>query len=147
MQTGEYIAQHSIKTSFAYKLHTLSINKKKNIVTSGGMVIRCEENISGIDFPIDTLIIRGVPNSMAEDYALSPAVLQWLRNQSIQVNRVCSVCTGSFFLAAGILDNHKATTHWERCDALQRRFPTIGIDTNSIFVKDSNVYTSAIYQA
>lgn len=143
-QATEYIAQHEINTSFTYKLHTLSISKKKNITTSGGMVIHCEENISGIDYPIDTLIVPGVPNALADVYTLPPGVLQWLHKQSVTARRICSVCTGSFFLAAtGILDNRKATTHWEKCDSLQKRFPVVKTDANSIFVKDGNVYTSA----
>ncbi|RWD93571.1 MAG: hypothetical protein EOS39_11540 [Mesorhizobium sp.] len=40
---------------------------------------------------------------------------------------VCSVCEGALLLArAGLLDGHKATTHWAFVDCL-RRFPAIEV--------------------
>jgi transcriptional regulator GlxA family with amidase domain len=57
---------------------------------------------------------------------------------------VASVCTGAFLLAeAGLLDGRRATTHWARCDALQRRFPAVRVERDPIFVRDGNVFTSA----
>jgi cyclohexyl-isocyanide hydratase len=42
---------------------------------------------------------------------------------------VCSVCEGALLLArAGLLDGHKATTHWAFTACLQS-FPEITVDT------------------
>jgi transcriptional regulator GlxA family with amidase domain len=54
------------------------------------------------------------------------------------------VCTGAFLLArAGLLEGRRATTHWAACRALQRRYPEVRVETEPIFVRDGNVYTSA----
>ncbi|NDW19387.1 helix-turn-helix domain-containing protein [Dysgonomonas sp. 216] len=143
-QALECIRANETEADCIYKLHTLSINKKKNISTSSGVAIRCLENITTVDYPIDTLIIPGVPNSKIEEYKLSGSVLKWICNQSVKVRRLCSVCTGSFFLAdAGVLSNKKVTTHWEKCNLLSNNYPDIEVDDNPIFIKDGNIYTSA----
>ncbi len=37
----------------------------------------------------------------------------------------------------------RATTHWEACAELARRYPRITVENDPIFVRDGNVYTSA----
>jgi len=143
-QALECIRENNIRANFSYRLHTLSVSRKKNVLTSSGLIIECPENIKTFDHPIDTLIVPGVPNSQIEEYKLPKNALDWIRNQLKKVRRICSVCTGSFFLAeAGILTNKKATTHWAKCSILNNKYPDIEIDSNSIFIKDGNVYTSA----
>lgn len=143
-QALEYLHVKENNTTFTYQLHTLSITKKKNIPTASGMTLHCTENIHTIDYPIDTLFIPGIPNSQTELYHLPEYVVRWLREQSLTVRRLCSVCTGSFFLAdAGILHGKKATTHWEKCAALSSNYPTVQVENNPIYLKDGNVYTSA----
>lgn len=143
-QTLEYIRVNRIKTEFTYKLHSLSIDKRINIRTASGMIIECPENIKSFNYSIDTLIVPGVPNSQIEEYQLPDNVLEWINRQSRKVRRICSVCTGSFFLAkAGILAHRKATTHWEKCDLLRNNYPYIQVDDDPIFIKDGNIYTSA----
>ena len=57
---------------------------------------------------------------------------------------MCSVCTGAFVLAeAGLLDGHRATTHWASCDRLAERYTDVSVERDPIFVRDGNVYTSA----
>ena len=54
------------------------------------------------------------------------------------------MCTGAFLLAeAGLLDGRRATTHWRHADTLARRFPRVTVDTEPIFVRDGDVWTSA----
>jgi transcriptional regulator GlxA family with amidase domain len=55
-----------------------------------------------------------------------------------------SVCTGAFVLgAAGLLDGHRVATHWQSCEALQRRFPRATVEPDPIFVRDGKLWTSA----
>lgn len=55
--------------------------------------------------------------------------LRYLREAAAGAKWVCSVCEGALLLArAGLLDGHKATTHWAFVDCLQR-FPKIDVDT------------------
>lgn len=58
--------------------------------------------------------------------------------------RVVSICTGAFVLAAaGLLDGHRATTHWQVADAFRRMFPRVELDPDVLFVEDGRMLTSA----
>ncbi|WP_029902242.1 GlxA family transcriptional regulator [Prevotella sp. 10(H)] len=135
---------HKRDLSDAYILHTLSAGKSKAVRTASGMTLQCEDYYNKTDYEIDTFFIPGMPNSMQHRYSLDKKVLQWINKQSKKVRRICSVCTGTFFLAeAGVLNGKNATTHWELCDKLQHDYPDIKVNAEPIFVKDGNTYTSA----
>ena len=55
--------------------------------------------------------------------------LKYLRQVAANAKWVCSVCEGALLLAqAGLLEGHKATTHWRFVKCLQR-FHGIDVDT------------------
>ena len=57
---------------------------------------------------------------------------------------ILSVCSGAFVLAeAGVLDGHRATTHWMHTDRLAAQYPGITVDPDVLFVEDRRVITSA----
>lgn len=59
-------------------------------------------------------------------------------------SRIASVCTGAFVLAAlGLLDGHRATTHWAHCRQLARRYPKVTVDPDALFVQDGRFITGA----
>ncbi|MEY8829247.1 GlxA family transcriptional regulator [Sedimentitalea sp. XS_ASV28] len=59
-------------------------------------------------------------------------------------DRICSVCSGAFVLAAaGLLNGRNAVTHWEDCEKITRDFPDINVNSDAIFLRDGNVWTSA----
>ncbi|MEV4538551.1 DJ-1/PfpI family protein [Asanoa sp. NPDC049518] len=59
-------------------------------------------------------------------------------------DRIASVCTGAFILAAaGMLDGKRATTHWKVAHELALRCPTCQVDPDAIYVRDGTTYTSA----
>jgi transcriptional regulator GlxA family with amidase domain len=67
-----------------------------------------------------------------------------VRRAAPRCRRIASVCTGAFVLAAaGILDDRRATTHWNSCARLAREFPRVRVEADPIFVEDGNVWTSA----
>ncbi|MGW7203192.1 GlxA family transcriptional regulator [Streptomyces sp. NPDC054837] len=58
--------------------------------------------------------------------------------------RIVSICTGAFVLAAaGLLDGHRATTHWQLADRFRAMFPHIALDPDVLFVDDGRILTSA----
>jgi transcriptional regulator GlxA family with amidase domain len=67
--------------------------------------------------------------------------LRYLRQIAAKATWVCSVCEGALLLArAGLLDHHKATTHWYFVACLQS-FPKIKVDTeHERFVVSRNAH-------
>lgn len=90
----------------------------------------------------DTLIVAGGPD-------MSPVIgnrklLAWLKTMSQRTRRIGSICTGAFALAeAGLLDDHRATTHWIDVDRLAKTYPKVQIDPDAIYVRDGKIFTSA----
>jgi transcriptional regulator GlxA family with amidase domain len=75
---------------------------------------------------------------------LPDAVLQALRLARARGQRILSLCTGAFVLAAaGLLDGRTATTHWSECADLARRYPRVRVDPGVLYVDEGDVLTSA----
>ena len=91
---------------------------------------------------LDTLIVSGGEGT--REAMQDVAVLDAIRDLSARARRTCSVCSGSFLLAAaGLLDGRRATTHWRRSEGFARLFPGIQLDADRIFVRDGKYWTSA----
>ncbi len=90
----------------------------------------------------DTVIMVG--GSGAHVPGSQPAITAMLRALAPRTRRIASVCTGAFYLAeAGILDDHRATTHWRFAPLLRSRFPTLAVDADRIYTRDRKIWTSA----
>ena len=90
----------------------------------------------------DTVVVPGIADTGS---APSRRVIAVLRAAAGRGARIASVCTGAFVLAAaGLLDGHRATTHWEDAAALARRYPAIDVDPNVLYVdNEGRLLTSA----
>jgi transcriptional regulator GlxA family with amidase domain len=92
--------------------------------------------------PIDTLVVPG--GFHVEDVTRDRALIHWIRRIAPRCRRVCSVCVGSFLLAAaGVLDGRRAATHWMHAPLLARRHSNVTVEPDAIFVRDGTVWTSA----
>lgn len=110
--------------------------------TSSGMTWNLARPLTSVRGPVDTLVVAGGDGTAAAlaDRELVGAVARVGR----RARRVTSVCTGAFLLAeAGFLAGRRATTHWDSCAALARRYPDVEVDPEPIFVRDGHVATSA----
>src|SRR5205807_5202184 len=91
---------------------------------------------------IDTLLVAG--GDAIEKDEVPFEVVRWLRMIAVGIRRIGSVCTGALLLGrAGMLDGRRATTHWNWCALLARKYPRTEVDPDPIFVRDGIVYTSA----
>ncbi|TQM16157.1 GlxA family transcriptional regulator [Pseudonocardia kunmingensis] len=111
------------------------------VTASSGLVIGTEQ-AGSVAGPIDTLMVAGgySTGQAAEDGAF----VRWLTGTAGSARRVTSVCTGAWLLArAGLLDGRRATTHWSVCEMLATRFPSVDVETDRIYVRDGDVWTSA----
>jgi transcriptional regulator GlxA family with amidase domain len=110
--------------------------------TSSGLTITPDANLSEAPTDIDTLIVAGGYGCV--DATADPVLIDWLRQASAGARRTASVCSGAFLLAqAGLLDGRRATTHWASADELAKRYPTVEVDPEPIFLRDGDVWTSA----
>jgi transcriptional regulator GlxA family with amidase domain len=109
---------------------------------SSGVSLNATRSIAtAAPFELDTLIVAGSPG--INNPASRPCV-DWLRQSTGGIRRVGGICTGVFLLAeAGLLDGCRAVTHWAFCDELARRYPTIKVDPDPIFLRDGRFYTTA----
>jgi len=72
------------------------------------------------------------------------AVVDALRRAHARGARLVSICSGAFALGhAGLLDGLPATTHWQYTDDLARRFPTVQVQPDVLYVDAGSILTSA----
>jgi len=115
--------------------------KKGPIPLSTGL-----ELVARADFkdssPADTLLIPGGRD--VNQVINQPEFMTYLNQRARQVNRIISICKGTFILAAaGLLDGKEATTHWRVADELAQQYPQVSVKSDAIFIQDDNIYTSA----
>lgn len=91
---------------------------------------------------VDTLLVPG--GVTARSYPLDHELLEWVRSTSQAADRVASVCTGTFLLAAaGLCNGKRVTTHWAYAPQLATNYPRLSVDPDPIFVRDGDLWTSA----
>lgn len=93
--------------------------------------------------PIGTLAVIG--GLAAPDVAVTnPELVAAIRCAAERAERVVSICTGAFFLAAaGLLDGRSATTHWREAGRLAAEYPAVRVEPDANYVRDGHVWTSA----
>ncbi len=124
----------------AYAPHVVA-QQAGPVVASAGLPLIAE----GLPLPqrnLDTLLVAG--GIGVHDVATDRQLQRWIVRRASRARRIASVCTGAFLLAAaGLLDGRRVTTHWRRCAELARRYPTLRVESDPIFVRDGEVWTSA----
>lgn len=104
-----------------------------------GLSVVVDQGLDAID-GADTVIVTGTGARVNAD----PRVLDALRRAAAGGRRIASICTGAFVLAqAGLLDGRPATTYWQYSEEMRRRFPTIDLRPDVLFVDDGEILTSA----
>ncbi|WP_037076006.1 GlxA family transcriptional regulator [Pseudonocardia spinosispora] len=84
-------------------------------------------------------IVDGYPRPFVDQ-----DVVAWLRLVGGRAGRIAAVCAGSHLAAeAGLLDGHRATTHWATVEQLAAAHPTVEVESDPIFVRSGRVWTSA----
>src|SRR5262249_30740549 len=110
--------------------------------TSSGLTVTPHGGLADAPADIDTMIVAGGPGCARA--AADPALTGWIARTSRVVRRTASVCTGAFLLAgAGLLEGRRATTHWAAAEELARMHPGVDVDSDPIFIRDGEIWTSA----
>jgi transcriptional regulator GlxA family with amidase domain len=91
---------------------------------------------------LTTLIIAG--GEGVEAAARNACTANFVRAVAKRGTRVASVCSGTILLAeTGLLDGKRATTHWQRARQFLARYPKVKLESDHIFVRDGNIWSSA----
>jgi transcriptional regulator GlxA family with amidase domain len=112
--------------------------KKGLYADTKGLQLMADTSLEELPFP-DMLV---VPGGFGVDTLLTnETVLDWVRNAHEHSQWTVSVCSGALLLgAAGLLNDKKVTTHWNRKTQLAAYCPQILEDR---YVLDGKVITSA----
>jgi len=91
--------------------------------------------------PYDSvLLVSGVESRKRRDSAL----VAWLRAAAPRTQRLGAVCVSSFLLAeAGLLDGKRVAAHRQFRDDLVRAHPKVRVSSESGWVQDGVIFTSA----
>ena len=125
-----------------YTVEIATNSRDLKVAGEGGLLsFLAQRRFPELKGPFDSLLlVCGVATRNARDAAL----FAWLRKMAPEVRRIGSVCVGAFLFAeAGLLDGKRATAHWKFGEELAKRYPRVRVESNPLWVKDGNIYTSA----
>jgi len=125
-----------------YSVEVVTNGKDVKVQGEGGVLsFVAESSYKALNENFDSLLlVCGLGTRNARDQAM----FAWLRRVAPTVRRLGSVCVGAFLLAeAGLLNGRRATSHWRFAKELGRRYPLVRVESEPVWVKDENIYTSA----
>lgn len=77
-----------------------------------------------------------------------PTLVSWIREQHQHGATLCSIGTGSYFLAeAGLLDDRVATTHWRYFDEFEQRYPKVRLQRKRFITHEDRLYCTGSVNA
>jgi transcriptional regulator GlxA family with amidase domain len=140
-RASRWLQESGRRETDAYRVEIIGLARGP-FAASSGLRVYADRRFSEVARGLDTLLISGGRGTWR--YRTYAPLLEWIRKQAGWVRRLGSVCTGAFFLAeAGLLDGHRATTHWGSCSLLAQRYPGVSVEADTIFVREGSLYTSA----
>ena len=117
------------------------------VTMTGGIGIQPSASITDIA-QTDLIFVPalwGNPNAIVRSH---PQVTAWLATQYANGATICSVGTGSYFLAdAGLLDGRTATTHWYYFDDFQKRYPRVKLQRKRFITHTDRLYCTGSVNA
>ncbi len=128
------------KLERCYEVTVIGLTRR-SFATESGIVFQPTATIENAP-KLDTLIVPGGCGLRGAE--TNRKVAAWILEKAKATRRVASVCTGLYGLAAtGLLDGRRVTTHWRWSADAAQRFPKLKLESNALFVKDGQFYTSA----
>lgn len=122
-----------------FKVITLS-HDRTPVIARAGLQLQADHSLK--DHPALSLLL--IPGGVIDEALSNPIIIRWLAAQRNCTPLIGSICTGAFLLAkAGLLNNLKATTHWEDIADLRDSFPLVNVCDNKRFIDEGDVITSA----
>ena len=129
-----------IATASGDPLYSLSVcGPAPSVMTDGGLRVEVPHGLDALA-SAETVVVL----PLVDPGSVPAPVLDALRLARSRGQRIVSLCTGAFVLAAaGLLDGHTATTHWSECADLARRYPRVSVDPKVLYTDEGDLLTSA----
>lgn len=120
--------------------HVFTVTASGLPLSSGALTVQADGDYTLLE-KMDIII---VPGWSSPDDLPSQELMQALDRAHKRGAWVAGLCLGAYVLAyAGLLDGRKASTHWQAEADFKQRFPKVALNTNSLYVEDERVVTSA----
>lgn len=133
------IANRYLPAADHYRILTLG-TEPGPLRASNGVMVQADLLLGQAHEAYDLLLVPGGPGAYNECH---PALLPWLKQAAPRARRFGSICTGAFVLGhAGLLDDHRVTTHWHYTERLIKAFPKAIVETDRIYLQDGRLITS-----
>jgi transcriptional regulator GlxA family with amidase domain len=141
--SGVFASANSIAGQPLYEVVCMS--EGGGVVKSGlGVPVVTQPIADGATGPRDTVLMVGADQGPLMRMRPSAALKSWLAGASEHAERFGSICTGALILArCGLLDGRKAATHWLATSWLERRYPAVSVQNDTLYVVDGTLWTSA----
>lgn len=110
------------------------------VEVTGGLSLTPAIGLDQVE-PCDMLLLPGLWRNPQPVLRSEAAWLPQLRKLKEAGTIICSVGTGSCFLAeAGLLDGRAATTHWHYFDAFAARYPLVQLKRRHLITQSDQIY-------
>jgi putative intracellular protease/amidase len=114
-------------------------------ILSGALAVVPDYSLSDVDAgaaPEPAVIV--IPAVVSPASRKEQPLREWLARRAGRGAHLLGVCAGARLLAAaGLLDGHRATTHWSRIRGLQRTRPQVDWVRGQRYIQDGNITTTA----
>jgi transcriptional regulator GlxA family with amidase domain len=141
LREANFFLSASGRPDLMYDYEVVS-NQPGTVFEIDGLKMVVDKSCYDVRGDLDTVVFQAV------DYEgkclRDERFIAWVRRISKRSRRMVTACIGTYALAeAGLLDGRRAATHWSAVKDFRRRYPNVILDSEPIYVKDGNMYTSA----
>lgn len=89
----------------------------------------------------DLVLITASHSCLLEQFVCSTVVVPWLRGMHEQGSYLAGVCSGVALIAeTGLLDQHRATTHWGVAERYRERYPRVCWQPEHFVTEDNGLF-------
>jgi putative intracellular protease/amidase len=128
----------------AFAVYTASASRAASML-SGGLVLAPDYSLEDVDAGSapepDVVVVPAVTGPASKELA---PLRDWITRRAGRRAHILGVCAGSVLLAeTGLLDGHRATSHWSNITRLQRKHPQVEWVRGQRYVEDGSITTTA----
>ena len=122
-----------------------TVSARPAAMLSGGLAVVPDYSLGDVDagtVPEPAVIV--IPAVVSPAGRKEQPLREWLTHRADRGAHLLGVCAGSRLLAAaGLLDGHRATSHWSRLKGLQRSRPQVDWARGQRYIQDGKITTTA----